>query len=1024
MLKYFLSLFFLIHIQLCEGQITQVQVDSIVNNKCQDGLYVSASNLLVDFANDCYQAGDLSTALQYQLKNINLVDDNYDYFVEHDMTNEIYLSNWQMISLLYGKLGKMEDFSKTFVFVMEAMNPNFLSLIPNYLCGVAPSLALCSDNYLPDPKKYFVIALDEIIKNNFTKDGIDQFNYLIDIYEINRIRNNCYIDNTYLYEKYMDFIISLDSITYKDLIFSYRQKYIKSIESCAMIASNTSNNFESIYYYHKLINELKKEKEDIQVNMRIASYYAKIGSEYYILGDWLKTKEYTDKAVKNICYKEESLDYCRLLDGLALNYWNVHQFGNAAKFKEIELQIREKTELKPSVSDYGVLMMYSQNDTLKTMQIGQALDNKYDSTEIYMDNIYMYLADAYSKIAHKYYKNNNEKLKNENSKMAEYYIHNAKLNIENNKEWYRKIGGINGHYYNYNTLLGNHYRRFNNLDSALYYYQEALKNVPNANKENIVVMSSYLNNKKNIGKYLPEYYKGLESDIKSMLPLLGTVESALYLMQGEHSIYKFPEFASWNPSDSICVTSAYNSALLSKDLYMKFSSFASIIGQDKVLNSEYKNLMDYRNKIQLMPANNERLLALYDYEFKERELRNKFPEIITSNLDVDWRKIQNNLDEKEVAIEFFEYKSNDWDWLNLPVKNHYIALVLDKNNEVPIIVDLFNQEDIIDVYNLQPKSYGTDIGHEMYEQLWGQLHPYIKNASTVFFSPMGLLSLINLEALMDENGVSAFEHYNLKRVSSTRELLEKTDKKEIKKIALFGGINYTSQDSPVVFSIDSLNTRGNWSFLTNTLNEINTIQDDISKYSNIRLATYKGFEATESTFKKICEEYPEIIHIASHGFYINETNRSRIPYYQSEELTDLKDNLFYSGLIFAYGQDSWNNETFKLNVDDGILTSYEISQMNLHDTNLVVLSACETGVGDRDFDGIVGLQRAFKMAGVKTIIMSLWKVDDEATALMMTTFYKELLRTGSKHEAFVYAQKVVKQKYEDPYFWASFIMLD
>ena len=1024
MLKYLLSLFFLIHTQICDGQITQFQVDSIVNIKCKEGLYVSASNILVDFANDCYQAGDLSSALKYQLKNIALVDDNYNYFVEHDMTDEIYLSNWQMISLLYGKLGKMEEFSKTFVFVMEAMNPNCLSLTPIYLCSVAPSLALCPDNYLPNPKKYFVTALDEIKNRECTKEDLQQFQYLIDIFEENRIRNNCYEENSYLYEKYMDYFDSLDSIKYNDFITNYHQNYIKCIESCALIASNNSKNLECIYYYNKLINELNKEKDHVDVSMRIASYYAKIGSEYFILGDKLKAKEYTDKAVKNMFKIEDSMDYCRLLNGLALNYWNLHQYENAAKFKEIELHIREKTELKPSISDYGVLMMYSQKDTLKNIQIGHLIDEKYDSTELSMHNIYLYLADAYSKMAHKYYKENNDKSQNECTIKAEQYIHNAEKNLEYNKEWYKKINGYNYCKYKYYTIVGNHCRRFNNLDSALHYYQEALKIVPDANKENIVFLSCYLKNNDLIDKYIPEYYNGIESDIKSMLPMLGSVESASYLMHGNHSLYSIPELATWNPTNSTCVKSAYNSVLLSKELYMKYSSFASLIGQDKSLNSEYKELLDLRNEIQLMEPSNERLLALYDYEIKERELRKKTNDLITTNLNVDWETIQATLDEKEIAIEFVEYKSNDWDWLNLPVKNHYIALVIDKNNETPILVDLFDEEDVIDVYNLQPKSYNNEIGHQMYKKLWGQLHPYIKNASKVYFSPMGLLSLINLEALMDEDGISAFEHYNLKRLSSTRELLDKTDKEEIKQIALFGGINYTSQNNPIVFSIDSLNTRGNWAFLTNTLNEINTIQSDVSKSSNIKISSYKGFEATESTFKKICKEYPEIIHIASHGFYINETNRSRIPYYQSEELTDLKDNLFYSGLIFAYGQDTWNNETFKLNADDGILTSYEISQMNLHNTNLVVLSACETGIGDRDFDGIVGLQRAFKMAGVQTIIMSLWKVDDEATSLMMTTFYKELLRTGSKHDAFVYAQKVVKEKYDDPYFWASFVMLD
>ena len=101
-----------------------------------------------------------------------------------------------------------------------------------------------------------------------------------------------------------------------------------------------------------------------------------------------------------------------------------------------------------------------------------------------------------------------------------------------------------------------------------------------------------------------------------------------------------------------------------------------------------------------------------------------------------------------------------------------------------------------------------------------------------------------------------------------------------------------------------------------------------------------------------------------------------------------------------------------------------MSIVNLRKTDLVVLSACETGIGDFSYDGIIGLQRAFKYAGVNSIIMSLWKVDDAATSLLMVNFFHNYLETGSKECAFREAQRIVRKKFQDPYYWASFILLD
>lgn len=121
-------------------------------------------------------------------------------------------------------------------------------------------------------------------------------------------------------------------------------------------------------------------------------------------------------------------------------------------------------------------------------------------------------------------------------------------------------------------------------------------------------------------------------------------------------------------------------------------------------------------------------------------------------------------------------------------------------------------------------------------------------------------------------------------------------------------------------------------------------------------------------------------------------------------------------------------KTIAPQIDDDILTAFEISQLDLRKVDMVVLSACETGLGDINSNGIYGLQRGFKKAGVNTILMSLDKVDDESTKLLMVEFYKNLMDGKSKRQSLKDAQKYLRQvdngKYDKPEYWASFIMLD
>ena len=353
------------------------------------------------------------------------------------------------------------------------------------------------------------------------------------------------------------------------------------------------------------------------------------------------------------------------------------------------------------------------------------------------------------------------------------------------------------------------------------------------------------------------------------------------------------------------------------------------------------------------------------------------------------------------------------------IKN-YGAIVLSNNNHAPSFVDLFDEEELLDVYSYQPKSYDIEQGKVLYSKIWGKLQQYMDGKERVFFSPVGLLNLMNIELLTDSTGLTALQRFNLYRVSSTKNVIFPSNERKPAYAVTFGDIDYDNAQTV----LDSLNTRGNWSYLKNTRYEINRLKELFSE-NNISITTNVGKGATEALFKALDGTNADIVHVASHGYYIPRGQRESIPYFaKSESTKNVQDELFYSGLIMSGGQKAWTDSTFGVDRNDGILTAYEISKLDLHNVSLVVLSACETGLGDDLLDGIFGLQRAFKKAGAGSILMSLWKIDDKATSEFMGMFYEKLLKGYSKHEAYIYATHTMKEKYQDANYWASFVLLD
>ena len=397
-----------------------------------------------------------------------------------------------------------------------------------------------------------------------------------------------------------------------------------------------------------------------------------------------------------------------------------------------------------------------------------------------------------------------------------------------------------------------------------------------------------------------------------------------------------------------------------------------------------------------------------------------------------WRDVQSRLAKQDVAIEFATCCSDG-------ITVSYAAHVLRDGWDRPQTFYLGTQEQFNEIMKMGSKAYRDN--DAIYNLIWKKLEPILNGVKNVYFSPYGVISQINIEVLVDKKGKPVNKVYNIFRISSTGDLCEETKPFKATSATLFGGLNYDMSTSELVsvsraytqsVSIEESlptfgtnQTRKGWSYLPGTKREI----DEISKIldsKKVERIVFTQSHGTEEAFKAMSGRSTPLLHIATHGFYLSEKDAARNnPSLLSREGNDTHSYpLRRCGLILSGGQHAWLGEELPKGIEDGILTGEEIAGMNLSETDLVVLSACQTGLGDITRDGVYGLQRAFKIAGVGTIIMSLWEVNDDATELMMTQFYTALSSGKSKRNSFDSAISAVKKRFSGPEYWAAFIMLD
>lgn len=1012
------------------------KIDSLVNAYCQEELYGSAFSLMSEYSIELEKKEDFETALDYALRNCKLISDKVQFFVDYGLSLSDFYTFWKRVCALEIKLGKNRDAIETFLMFLPQLREIAPEEIPNFAYTISSAFGSYTDIDYRDSVYVLQDALNNIKKQIPDSAKVNTFVWLCNVYNSNRMYNS-YEKHIIINDKMEEcdqwfirnkaYIDRLDPLFFKDQISQFYIQYCDVLSMRARYYANEDYS-KSISLFSKAASYLMSISQFSSIiPQKIASNYAHLSTLYFDIQDISKSKEFANKAYDFIYSNVVNEELCEIIYALAGNYWILHDVEKALSLAELYISHRKALGYSISINDYTMLMLYNTKDIDKRIEYGELLLEHFGVNNWRMVNPLILLGDSYSQ---KMLLTNN---RGDSIDACEYErravecFDNAKAIIPNIAE-NDSLGISNIQLSNLYDNLSSHYARKKDIVTSLLFAEKSatLADIYSSRKlYHVSQKSAAAKNIESISRYIPLYYDSYIEELKKMLPSLGSIEIQRYLQEGDAPLYQFPEWASWNSDNHICLSLGYNSVLLSKGLLLEYSSLPNFMNKNEKMADIINQLYLYRDSVYSIQDSVMRDIGIHEYDRRVNKTRLEFLPYFEQTLYTNWENVQSALTDGDVAIEIVGYQANNWLWSTDSIYVRYDAFIVDKSHNTPTYVNLIRQDDLLPVYENQPVSYSTNEGRTLYHKIWDTLDPYIKGKRNVYISPVGMLNLINIESLTDESGLAAFEKYNIRRLSSTRQICGRySDMPKMNRVALFGGINYDDYEFSPSIPIDSLNTRGNWAYLSSTKEEIETIKYGIENVSSHTIL-FSGREATENALKKISHESPDILHLATHGYFIPKNKRNDIPFFKnSDVIKNIDDNLYYSGLAFANGETNWKDSSFSLEANDGVLSAYEISKLNLSNTDLVVLSACETALGDRTFDGISGLQRAFKLAGVQTIIMSLWKVDDLATSFFMKAFYEGMIEINSKREAFIRAQKLTREKFEDPYYWAAFIMLD
>jgi CHAT domain-containing protein len=837
---------------------------------------------------------------------------------------------------------------------------------------------------------------------------------------------------------------------------------ISSVTSLAQVMAN--NRLYAKIRRESYDNAINFAKRHIEKHKGKKRYYRKtipmflgLGMVYKKTGNYAEAEKNYYEAYRILNYKKAhkmrmSLPDYDVLDELGLMYLETGNFDEARDLIRRSLKYREKRFAKTNLLRYRSHLAYG---------------NYFYHTHN-LDSAYYYLAEYVY-----YIRNSNHTSKQELNRYADTYAILADLEIERNNielairhakknkkwqhhRWTKKEAGRN----NINKihsldLLSRCFRLANDTTSALHYSRKAFELYEERIQTETHHMIPLLVNRAliywDMGNFegAQQYFikatelqnEFIEKNFSSLTEYeKENFYSALRKNFDYLNAFAVDRINAQSNTDSIFST-VYDFHIATKAIILNESNKMLSILQattDEDLKGKFaewrkeKNEMAKKMVVQDFDENDPTVKELKgNINRLEKEMAQKTALFAVHGTQTKWQDIRKSLKPGQVAIEIVRtpvyarmaVKSNVKSKLNISYLNtltdsvvYMVMIVKPDTKTAPERLVIANGKELESrAFRFYQNSNLLKLKDKYsYNYFWKPIADKLSNATEIFVSADGVYNLINLWLLEDPvSGKRLIDKVDIINVTNTRIVAGASPGDfKVRNAILVGRPSYSDATSvqQVVSDTASLKQsrdvgdifRDGVADLPGTEKEVKDISTFLNK-NNITTELLLNERASEDALKKI--ESKEIIHIATHGFF-DPRQSGRNP-------------MVRSGLLLAGVTSRKANKK-----EDGILTAYEASNLDLKDTRLVVLSACETGLGEiKSGEGVYGLQRAFEVAGVESILMSMWKVSDQATQELMVTFYDELLKSKNVHEAFKISQLKIREKYPETYYWGAFKLI-
>ena len=553
----------------------------------------------------------------------------------------------------------------------------------------------------------------------------------------------------------------------------------------------------------------------------------------------------------------------------------------------------------------------------------------------------------------------------------------------------------------------------------------------------------YLSNDSTASTFCSAVSEKMRKNIQDMFAFMSGQERAIYWKHFENYL-PLLNLIIYESGNTDAFGSIYDNILEAKGLLLRSTNAI----RDAILNSgNASDIADYTRigklKQQLLNEKDveTRLAIEKEVEAIDKRLTqhvNAYADFTVSK-NIRWEDVRNALAKDDAAIEFYNIPLI-WGLDSIQTMDgepRYCAVLLRKGYKYPHIIPLCKESQFqeLDKEDL----YETD---SIYNLIWQPLEIELKGVRNIYFAVDRELHKVGIEYAPISENESIGDRYNLFRLSSTRVLAENKTKSKKESAVLYGGLKYDLDKDELIAesrsgdyhptstsrAFTAADSRYGVKYLPGTLKEVEEIAQ---RFAN-RPRIVTDISGTEESFKSLAGFTIDIIHLATHGFFWSEEDahkRDYVTFLNPLKRVDQSAEdkaLMRSGLFFSGANIGLKGEALPDDVEDGVLTALELSNMNLGHVDMVVMSACESGLGETSGEGVFGLQRGFKLAGANTLLMSLWKVDDTATQKLMAEFYRNYLSGKSKQESLTLAQQSLRNnpEYSDPEYWAAFILLD